>query len=261
MSDKYIAVIDSGMGGLTVVDALRKMYPEENILFFADTKNLPYGDKTKQEIIALSSKTIEYLNKQLVQAIVIACNTIDSNAGKILQENSKIPLYRIIDPTSLQAAKITKNKKIAVLATSAAINSNAYKNTLLSIDKDLTIYQIACPKLVPLIESGHFDKDDKLIQDAVKEYLLPLLEKDIDTLILGCTHYPLLTDIFKQLAPNINLVSSSLQAAKAYYDDNNDNHNKEGKTICYVSKDSISFKQRADRFLKQDLNVKEITID
>ncbi len=261
MSDKYIAVIDSGMGGLTVVDALRKMYPQENILFFADTKNLPYGDKSKQEIITLSIKTIDYLNRQPIQAIVIACNTIDSNAGKLLQENSKVPLYRIIEPTSLEAARQTKNKKIAVLATNAAINSNAYKNTLLNIDKDLTIYQIACPKLVPLIESGHFDKDDKLIQEAVKEYLLPLLEKGIDTLILGCTHYPLLTDIFKQLAPHVNLVSSSQQAAQAYYDGNNDSHNKDGKTICYVSKDPTSFKQRADRFLRQDLDVKEITID
>lgn len=258
MSEKYIAVIDSGMGGLTVVSALRKLYPQENILFLADTINLPYGDKSKQEIINLSTKTINYLNSQPVQAIVIACNTIDSNAGKLLQENSRIPIYRIIEPTSQEAARKTKNKKIAILATTAAINSNAYKEALLNIDDQLTIYQQACPKLVPLIESGHFDKDDKLIQDAVKEYLLPLIEKDIDTLILGCTHYPLLLDLFQQLAPNLTIVSSSKQAALAYYNDNNNSHIKKGKTICYVTKDPISFKEKSDKFLKQDLDVKEM---
>ena len=261
MNEKYIAVIDSGMGGLTVVSALKKLYPQENILFLADTVNLPYGDKSKQEIIDLSSKTINYLNKKAVQAIVIACNTIDSNAGKLLQENSRIPIYRIIEPTSQEAVKKTKNKKIAVLATTAAINSNAYKNSLLNIDKQLTIYQQACPKLVPLIESGHFNKDDKLIQEAVKEYLLPLIEKDIDTLILGCTHYPLLIDLFRQLAPNLTFVSSSKQAALAYYDNNKDFHLKEGKTICYVTKDPGFFKEKADKILNQGLDVKEITFN
>lgn len=258
MTEKYIAVIDSGMGGLTVVYELRKIYPKENILFYGDTLNLPYGDKSNEEIIKLSSATINLLKNYPLQAIIIACNTIDSNAGKYLKEISNVPVYGIIQPTAEEATKATKNNKIGIMATSASIKSQAYTKQLLNINPKLQIYPQECPKLVPLIENGHFNKDDILIEEAVEEYLRPLTDKKIDTLILGCTHYPLLMNIFNKLAPNLNIISSSQQAVKNYYENNNDYHQKQGDTIFFVSAISDKFKKNAERFLKNKIEIKEI---
>ncbi|MDO4378218.1 MAG: glutamate racemase [Erysipelotrichia bacterium] len=261
MKDNYIGVIDSGMGGLTVVNILRKKYPQENILFFGDTANVPYGDKSPEEIKHLSGRIINFLNKYPLQAIIIACNTIDSNAGKYLKEISNIPIYNIIKPTCIKACQLTKNKRIGIMATTAAVKSNAYKKELLNLDNSLHIFQKDCPKLVPLIESGHFDKDDPLIYEAVKNYLDDLLTKNIDTLILGCTHYPLLTAIFEELAANINIVSSSNEAVQYYSKNNKDNHNKQGEELYWVSANSDMFQDNAQKFLQKPIKVKEITIE
>lgn len=258
MTEKYIAVIDSGMGGLTVVSELRKIYPKENILFYGDTLNLPYGDKSNEEIMKLSSAIINLLKNYPLKAIIIACNTIDSNAGKYLKEISTVPIYGIIQPTSEEAAKVTKNNKIGIMATSASIKSQAYTKQLLNINPKLQIYPQDCPKLVPLIENGHFSKGDTLIEETIKEYLKPLTDKNIDTLILGCTHYPLLMDIFNKLVPNLNIISSSQQAVKNYEEHNNDCHQKQGNTKFYVSANADKFKENAERFLKNKIEIKEI---
>ncbi len=258
MKDNYIGVIDSGMGGLTVVDILRKKYPQENILFFGDTENVPYGDKSPEEIKHLSARIINFLNQYPLQAIIIACNTIDSNAGKYLKEISAVPIYNIIKPTCIKAYQLTENKRIGIIATTASVKSNAYKKELLDIDNSLHIFQKDCPKLAPLIESGHFDKDDPLIYDTVKYYLNDLLLENIDTLVLGCTHYPLLAPIFEELAVNINIVSSSNEAVQYYSENSGDNHQKQGDELYWVSANSDIFQNNAQRFLKKPIKVKEL---
>lgn len=209
MNNNYIGVYDSGIGGLTVVKAIKDDLNKEGVVFLADNKNMPYGSKTKEEIIDFSIFNINTLLEYDVKAIVIACNTSDSLAKNTLLKKYDLPIIGVIDSASKQAIKLSSNKTIAVLATVATTNSRAYEKTIKKIDEKAKVVSIATPELVPLIEEGCFINDVETIKKVLSSYLKVIDKAKADTIILGCTHYDVLTDIIRQLRPDLNIVSSS----------------------------------------------------
>ena len=222
MSNKYIGIFDSGVGGLTVVKHIIETLPEENLVFLADNANVPYGDKDKEQIILFSHQNTNILNQYNLKAIVIACNTSDSISRKELEKHYDIPFFGVINPAVVQASKLTKNNKIAVLATKATINSREYEKQLKDINNNFQVYSLACPELVPLIEQGKYNTSDIETVEIMKRYLSQV--SDVDTIILGCTHYDLLIDIVKMIRPDLNIVSSSSCVVNNLYEYLNKNN-------------------------------------
>lgn len=194
MDTRPIGMFDSGVGGLTVYKEVRKKFPNENIIYLGDTKSFPYGNKSKESIINLTKKGIDFLISKNVKAIIIACGTASSQALSTVKEMYSIPIIGIIEPTAKYIAKNLNIHKIGVVATKGTIKSNGWANSLLSYRKDLNIVNRACPLLAPMAEEGWTDND--IAKLTIHEYMNGL--RDVDALILGCTHYPLFTNIFMQ---------------------------------------------------------------
>ncbi len=210
MSDKAapIGIFDSGLGGLTVVKAVMKHMPGENIVYLGDSLNVPYGDKTPEQLREFACKNVRFLLSKGVKAIAVACNTVDSVALGIIKERFDVPIVGVVAPASEKAAELTRNKKIGVIATAAAVASGAYEKSIKEFCPGAEVYSAAAPLLVPLVEKGKIKKEDKETAEALESYIVPLKEKGIDTLVLGCTHYPLLIDLVKDIVPDISIVCS-----------------------------------------------------
>ena len=248
-SDKYIGVFDSGVGGLTLVKALLYEMPNENIVYFGDTKHMPYGDKTNEQIISYVLDDIKFLNNYDLKAMVIACNTADSVASNIIKQNVDIPVYGVLDAAAKSAASKTKNNKVGVIATTAAVKTDQYKKHIQKYNPNCEVYSKACPLLVPLIEDGKFDIGNQEIRYVIKDYLASLIEQNIDTLVLGCTHYDLIAPIIQDMYPNIEIVSSSKCVVKQIVDNIERNNNSTSKRLYYCSSDSQRFKQVSSMFI------------
>lgn len=209
-----IGVFDSGVGGLTVVRALMERLPHENIVYFGDTARVPYGVKSRSTIEQFTAQIVEFLLENEVKALVIACNTIAAVAGqKVRQMAGNMPVLDVIAAGAQAALETTRNHHIGVIATSTTVNSNAYARAIHAQNPETRILSQASPLLVPLVEEGWLDHE--VTRLTVREYLKPLLADQIDTLVLGCTHYPLLKPLLKQEAPHIQLVDSSTTTAEA----------------------------------------------
>ena len=214
MNNKPIGVFDSGVGGLTVVRALMERLPNENIVYFGDTARVPYGTKSRTTIETFSAQIVEFLLQHQVKALVIACNTIAAVAGqKIQQMAGNMPVLSVIEAGAQAALATTRNNHIGVIATNTTVNSNAYARAIHAHNPQTRIVSQAAPLLVPLVEEGWLE--NKVTQLTVREYLKPILADKVDTLILGCTHFPLLKPLIKQEAGNIELVDSSTTTAQA----------------------------------------------
>lgn len=248
-NNKYIGVFDSGVGGLTVVKHLISAMPNENIIYLADYKHMPYGDKTNEEIIKYVLDDVKFLNTFPLKAIVIACNTADSIASENIKQKYDIPVYGVILDASKKAIEVTSNNKIGVIATTAAINSNEYARQINNLNKNALVYSKACPFLVPMIEEGKFDIGNEEIRLILKDYLSPLIENDIDTLILGCTHYDLLSNIISDMYPNLNIVSSSRCIIDVLKNQLDKSENSIADRQYYVSGDSSKFINVANIFM------------
>lgn len=212
MNSQPIGVFDSGIGGLTVVRALMEHLPHENLIYFGDTARVPYGSKSSQVIREYAIQDTEFLLSKNVKMIVIACNTVSSVALDVVIKRSKLPVIGVIQPGAETAVKSTKNKRIGVIGTPATILSNTYTNTIRQIDSSIETFSRACPLFVPLAEEGFIEHPATEL--IAKEYLFDLKLKKIDTLILGCTHYPILSKIIqKVIGDNVNLIDSGECAA------------------------------------------------
>lgn len=212
-NERCIGVFDSGLGGLTVVDGLIDAMPNESIVYLGDTAHMPYGSKTEEQLTEYVFANMEFLMSFDVKAIVIACNTADSVVREKLTEAYDLPIFGVIAPAAKQAVEATKNGKIGVIATNAAVNSGAYEREIHKLRSDISVKSVACPKLVPLIEQGHFNSGDTQAIKALEEYLLEIKKSGSDTLILGCTHYPLLSEMISGMLPGVKLISSSAAVA------------------------------------------------
>lgn len=211
MEKRAIGVFDSGLGGLTVVKELRKLLPNEKIIYFGDTARVPYGSKSKKVILKYSKEITNFLITKNVKIIVIACNTATAMALEEIKEMLDIPVVGVIKPGSRRAAKTTTNNHIGVIGTTATIGSNSYYNEIKNINKNINLYQKACPLFVPLIEEGLLE--DTVTYEMANRYLKDIKDK-IDTLVLGCTHYPLIKTVIKNIVgENIILIDSAEETA------------------------------------------------
>lgn len=207
-----IGVFDSGIGGLTVVRALKEHLPHEKIIYFGDTGRVPYGNKSKSIITEYSLQITRFLEEQGVKMIVIACNTATAHAMDEIVRHTQFPVVGVIEPGARAAIKKTKSKRIGVIGTQGTINSKAYQHAIHLLDSDAHVFGQACPLFVPLVEEGWFDHPATRL--IIREYLKPLENQHIDTLVLGCTHYPLLREaIEREVFGSINIVDSAEEIA------------------------------------------------
>ncbi|MEL7657031.1 MAG: glutamate racemase [Bacillota bacterium] len=260
-SSAPIGIFDSGVGGLTAVRALQMTAPNESVVYFGDTARVPYGCRTKEDITQLSCQDIRFLRTHDLKAILIACNTITANCIDVLRaKNSDLPILGTIEPAAKVAAKYTKNKRIGIIATQATVNSGAYEQELMRLLPDVHIVSQACPTLVPLIESGHISCGDSSIDAAVAEYLAPIKAQDVDTVILGCTHYPLIRKVVQAyMGPNVSLVDSGGESAKAllntlFSSKHQAKHDTEGSVSYYCSARLSEFEKIAGVFLNRNIH-------
>ncbi|MDA0986591.1 MAG: glutamate racemase [Bacteroidetes bacterium] len=208
-----IGVFDSGIGGLTVVKSILQQLPNENIVYFGDTARVPYGTKSNAVVREYTRDDVKILLDHNVKIIVVACNTVSAVALDIVTQMSNIPVVGMIMPGSQAALKSTKSNHIGIIGTTATINSKAYENTILQLNSEAECFSKACPLFVPLAEEGFYNH--KATELIAKEYLLTLMENKIDTLILGCTHYPLLKEIILKVTESkVKLIDSGEAAAK-----------------------------------------------
>jgi len=257
MKNKAIGVFDSGLGGLTTVKELRKILPNENIVYFGDTLRVPYGNRSPETIRKYATDDVNFLLKQNVKMIIAACGTVSSVAVD-LEKGFNVPFVKVLKPTAEAAFSVTKNKKIGVIGTSATIKTGSYKNELKKLDPTIEVFEKDCPLFVPLVENGFID--DYATTLIAEKYLLPLKDQKIDTLILGCTHYPIIRSTIEMvMGKDINIVDSGKEtakfAAKRLKDINilNDSHNN-GKCLFFVSDSVETFSKTANIFLGKTLD-------
>ena len=192
-----IGVFDSGVGGLTVAREIMRNLPSERIVYFGDTARVPYGSKSRESIIRFSRQIIHFLQEEHVKAIVVACNTASAYALDEVQKDLDIPIIGVVKPGAKVAADATRNKRIGVIGTKGTIGSNIYADYIHEIDPEITVVGKACPLFVPLVEEGWLK--DPVTVEVAQRYLQELQEQDIDTLVMGCTHYPLLRSVLREL--------------------------------------------------------------
>jgi len=256
-----IGVFDSGIGGLTVLKEIRKVLPSEKIYYLGDTARVPYGEKTKELIIRYSKEIVAFLLEKNVSAIVVACNTATALALNELKEIFKIPIIGVIEAGARTAINTTKNGKIGVIGTKATIKSGKYKEEIKLFNTKAEVIQKACPLFVPAVEEGILS--GKLVNQIIKTYLDDF-EGKIDTLILGCTHYPLLKGAISKIYPNIKIVDPAKETAldlknilqKNEFLKNDAKKNEEVK--YYVTDGQEKFKEIGIMFLKEDIKEVEL---
>lgn len=261
---KSIGIFDSGIGGLTVMQQIKKELPGESLIYFGDTARVPYGGKSPETIIRYSIENAIFLMEQNIKILINACNTSTAYSLEKLQLIFNIPVVGVIEPGAEAAVKKTGNGRIAVLGTKATINSGMYQKAIQQMMPDAFVASIACPLFVPLVEEQFASHHaTKLI---IKEYLAPLSHLDIDTVLLGCTHYPLLRKLIQdEMGPHVNIVDSASTCAKKVSELLNAhdlnaplNHSDNSPMQKYfVSDDPVKFKQLAEKLLNESLTYVE----
>jgi glutamate racemase len=211
VNNKPIGVFDSGIGGLTVVKEMFKIMPNEDIIYFGDTARLPYGSKSEKTIQRFAIENALFLSSFGVKAIVVACNTVSAVALDFLRGFVKLPVIGVVEPGAEAAVRATRSKLVGVIATKTTTRMHAYASCIKELDADVEVYEVAAPLLVHLVEENWIERD--ITKEILKEYLHPLLDAQIDTLVLGCTHYPFLSKVIKEIAPNLALINSASETA------------------------------------------------
>ena len=260
-----IGVFDSGLGGLTVLKSLEKILPQESFIYFGDTAHVPYGTKSAETVTQYSEKILDFFLRYKTKAVVIACNTASAVAFRHLQNAYDIPLFDVVSPSVEYSISITKTRKIGVIGTYSTIHSRAYSELFNRQGGDFKIFEIPCPLFVPLIEEGW--ADSFVAKEITEIYLQDLITHNIDTLILGCTHYPIMADTIQSvISDNIQLVYSgeTLGYKLLEYLQNNNCENSSGlpqSVIYFVSDLPQKFDELGSSFLGRKLNnVKHISL-
>ena len=260
MNSAPIGVFDSGLGGLTCAKRLIRLLPNEDVVYLGDTGRVPYGTRSRETIIKYARQDVQFLLGHGVKTIIIACNTVSAVAAAELLPEIKIPVFEVVGPPAKQAAGLTKNGRIGVIGTAATIKSGAYEVALHRENPELFVTASSCPLFVPLVENGRTSPDDIAVQTIVRDYLEPVLAQDIDTLILGCTHYPLLRAVIQQITgDSITLVDSGAATAEFAAQQLRELGLLSGKTTTgersyYVTDSAESFEPLATVFLEDDVS-------
>ena len=261
--NKPIGVFDSGVGGLTVVKALAERLPRENLVYFGDTARVPYGGKSASTIARYANEIISFLLAADVKALVIACNSISAVAAEdIRRDRAGMPVLDVITAGAKTAAAKTRNKRVGVVGTIATVDSQAYPQKIKAIDPDVAVSSAACPLFVPLVEEGWVD--DEVTAMVARRYLDPIAAQGVDTLVLGCTHYPLLRPLLQRLYPGLGIVDSAVATAQETFEKLqkagllNDGTQETGRRRFVVSDRPQRFRETAELFLGESLSDLEV---
>ena len=264
--NRPIGVFDSGLGGLTVAREIIKLMPNEDIVYFGDTGRVPYGTRSRETIVKYAKQDESFLLSKNVKMIIAACGTVSSVAsdtGELLP----VPFVEVVSHAAKQAVSVTKNKRIGVIGTTATVASNSYKTKILELMPDAQVHQNDCPLFVPLVEAGWIDSDDEVTLETARRYLAPLKEQKVDVLIMGCTHYPVITDIIRKvMGEDVTLVNIGEYTAKAvlkYLIDNDMQNEKidNGSHEYYVSDRTESFSKTASILMGNSIADKVERVD
>lgn len=213
-SQNAIGVFDSGLGGLSAVKEFMHVLPNEKIIYFGDTGRVPYGTRSRDTIKKYAFQDINFLLQHNVKMIVAACGTVSSVAGDVLESKLQVPYSGVVNPTAFTAVRKTQNGKIGVIGTAATVNSHSYKLRLQKLDSSLEVFEQACPLFVPLVENGIIHRDDQITRLVVRRYMSELKDCGVDTVILGCTHFPLLREAISDfMGEGVTLVDSGFETA------------------------------------------------
>ncbi len=267
LDQRPIGVFDSGLGGLTAVAELTRLLPGEDIIYFGDTGRVPYGGRSRETLLKYARQDVAFLRTFDLKAIVIACGTVSTTAMEELAAESPIPIVGVVEPAARQAAQCTKNGKIGLIGTQASIRSRAYERCIARINPEVQVLAQACPLLVPLVENGRIHPGDVVVETVCAEYLQPLREAGVDTLVLGCTHYPLLASVIGRfMGPEVALVSAGAEGARAAAGLLRTSGALAGDRTAghcrYFVSDSVSgFSQLASLFLQRDVSAAVTQID
>lgn len=261
MNERPLGIFDSGVGGLTVLREIEKILPLENIIYFGDTARVPYGNKSKNTIIKFSTENALFLLRKKVKLILVACNTASSLALEHLQSVFSIPILGVIEAGARQAVAVTRNKKIGIIGTKSTIASRAYERAVKQIDKTVQVYGQSCPLFVPLVEEGIVR--GKIIKETMSMYLEIFKKKKIDTIILGCTHYPLLKEAISLFLPQATVIDSArevaLQVREILVRNRLLMQSAEHRYVdFYVSDETDGFSKLAKLFLKRSISKPKI---
>ncbi len=267
--EKAIGVFDSGLGGLTAVKELSALMPNENIIYLGDTARVPYGSRSPETLVRFAKEDLAFVLRQNVKAVLVACGTISSVALPVLKETCPVFVEGVVGPAARSAASKTKNGKVAVIATSATVNSGAYRKELASVDTNIEVIEKACPMFVPIVENGYFARDNAAAKIIVSDYLTEIKKSGADTLILGCTHYPILRPLIEDfLGPDVTLIDSGKEAAKVICKKIGEENigadkNNVGNHTYYVTDEPSGFVSLAELFLDKKIKdeVRKATLD
>lgn len=258
MDNRPIGVFDSGLGGLTAVKELLQILPHENIVYFGDTGRVPYGSRSRETIIKYARQDAAFLKSNDVKMIIVACGTASSVAGSV-GDDLDVPYIGVLRPAAMAAAAATKNRRVGVIGTTATIRSGSYRRALAEIDPAIEVLDRDCPLFVPLVENGFIADNEEVTRLVAERYLAPLREADIDTLILGCTHYPIIQHIISAIVgQGVKLIDSgretALYAAKLLEKEHLlSDRETEGESQFFVSDRVEGFSQIAEIFLGRDV--------
>lgn len=213
MPERAIGIFDSGVGGLTVLKALLRVLPDEQLLYLGDTARVPYGTKSPSTVLRYALEAAEFLMQHRVKMLVVACNTASAVAVEAIEQRFSLPVVGVIEPGARKAAAVTRNRRVGVIGTEGTIRSGAYSRAIHAVDPAIEVFAAPCPLFVPLAEEGWADHEVAYL--AAREYLAPLIGQHIDTLVLGCTHYPLLKKTLQRLlGPQVQLIDSAEEIAR-----------------------------------------------
>ncbi len=266
-SGNAIGVFDSGLGGLSAVKEFLNILPAEKIIYFGDTGRVPYGTRSRDTIRKYAFQDAQFLLSRNVKMIVAACGTVSSVAGEALEEKLAVPYTGVVNPTAYTAVRKTRNGKIGVIGTAATVGSHSYKLRLQKLNPDVQVFEQACPLFVSLVENGIIHRDDQITRLVVRRYMAELKDNGVDTVILGCTHFPLLRDaISDYMGEDVTLVDSGFEtanyAAKVLKEHdllNDDTSVKQPE--FFVSDTPDGFKSVAGLFLGRDMEHTVTQID
>lgn len=254
---KPIGIFDSGVGGLTLFKSIKSILPYENLIYFGDTARVPYGTKSPNVVRGFSLQIARFLEKLGIKALIVACHTASSTALSDLKMQLKTTVIGVIEPAVRKAVTTTKNKKVGIIGTKTTIDSRSYQSLIKKADSAISTVAISAPLLVPLVEEGWFTK--KATRIILREYVSPLKRNGVDTVILGCTHYPLLKNLFsEELGSSVALIDTSSETALHLKDllerkSLLNNNEKQPHHSFYVSDDSEKFSKLAQLFLGEKI--------
>lgn len=255
MNSEPIGIFDSGVGGLTVLREVSKMLPAENIIYLGDTARVPYGIRSPETVIRYSFECTDFLLRQNIKLLVVACNTVSAVGIDKICQKVAIPVVGVIEPGAITAVNSTKNKRIGIIGTEATISSSAYTRAIKAINRDVEVFGLPCPLFVPLVEEGW--TEGTITRLIAEKYLQQMMNRGVDTLVLGCTHYPLLKGVINEVMDNVLLIDSAIETARVVKDmlkGHETTGDWQGSVKFYVTDSPEKFVRVGGRFLEREID-------